>query len=133
MGTNRQDRFWGIIGGIFMVGLYLGGFINNDIPTWERNYLQGVQWLLNNASMFYLPIFPLISGILSLNSKKEDMLLSLGEINCMLTFVFMIFAYATDVLEQTWFCLWLGSVVFLIMAIHDTREQKHCSKAGANK
>lgn len=79
MTQKKKNKYLGIVVGSTMLLFYILSFVFNDIKSDERYSLQGTKWLLDNASQFYLPLFPFASLALSAiligkqTSKNEEL------------------------------------------------------------
>lgn len=119
---SKKDKIIAVIFGLLMLILYFASLSLNSIQSYERDALTGVEWLLDSAALYYLPLFPFASGICIVGCRNGKTALQLGITNCILTLIFMIFAYAACVLQYTWLCLFIASLIFVGMAVYDEKQ-----------
>jgi hypothetical protein len=131
MTQKKKIKYLAIVADSTMLLFYVLSLAFNDIKSDERYSLQGTKWLLDNASLFYLPLFPFVSlalsGILSnQQTSKNEELFHVGVLNTALTLVFFIFALSSRQLQYTWLFLSLASIIFTATGFYDfTHQQKN--------
>lgn len=102
---------------------YIMALCLHDIPSYEQDSLCGVPLLLHWCMIIYLPLFPIISGLLSLAISSKISFIGVTVANFSMTLIFCIFAYSSDVLSTSWMLLTLSSFSIMCGAIYEVRTQ----------
>lgn len=119
MSKNRIVRFISIaIGGTSII-CFICACIFHNIPSYEQDFLMGIESLLHWSMVYYLPLFPFVSGILAILITNRVEAFEITAINFLLTIVFTIFAYYSQILSTSWIFLSIASGVIMLGTIYD--------------
>lgn len=107
-----------------ILGIYFVAILCNDIDSYRIVYLAGSEWVLFWSMVLYLPLFPLVSGILMILVSNFSVL-SVSIINLVFTIVFAFHAYSRGFLATSWALLVIVNLLFLAAVCYDTYKKNH--------
>ena len=125
---DRKETWLAYVIVSFSICCYFYALKFDDIPSYESDYLHGITWLLHWGLLAYLPVFPLVSGLIAIciSPPKTSYISCIRGViimNCVLTVVFTIFAYSSGILLYSWLFMTGFSAVPLLGVIYEKRKK----------
>lgn len=118
--TNEiKNRYIAYSIGILSICCYIFAILFHDIPSYEQDYLKGIDWILHWCLIMYLPLFPLFAGIFAIITSSSDLTTTVTTANFLLTLLFTIFACGSHVLSTSWIFLSVASFLPMLVVQYD--------------
>lgn len=124
MDKKKKDKIIGTTAFVILLAFFFGSIAMSEAESYEIDSLKGYKWLLHWATLFYLPIFPIVSAFLCF-PMKGDPKIDITTINTVITMVFALFAWVLHYQYISWTLLCIGSSICLGVMMWDERDKKH--------
>ena len=123
MTKEQKDKYiaYSVVG--ISLCCYLFAIAFHDIPSYEQDYLEGIPWILYWSMVLYLPLFPLLAGLLVIVISNEVTSKGITTANFALTLLFAIFAFGAEVFSISWLLLTITSLLPMLAAYYDKQMQ----------
>lgn len=124
MNKEQTDKRLAIILACILIICYIGAIACHNIPSYVQDYLTGVVALLHWTFVIYVPLFPTLAFFITLYITAKNTIVSVCTLTFVLTLIFTIFAYCSDVLKYTWTFMSVGSFFLALAAHYDLRTSR---------